>query len=371
MAITSSSIFITICISSLLIIALNYFISKTNKFKIFRTDFFAFLIAIIILRLIFPIELFFTKTIPASTIMNPIFSLLNYELITGVTVQQIILLIWLCGIIVFGKKFVQQIIVSYRIANRIQKKSSCYKASELLSNYEGKDYLIMISDLVSSPMVFGLNKIIFLPNIKFSQIDLNNIVLHEIQHIKNHDVFIKLFLNIIVIIYWWFPPIYLLQRNMSLFLEIRVDDQVTKTMSSDSRFNYAESLISVQKAIRNTNSNYKELVFSSFVNDSAEILSYRVNYLLDGNFIKKTNSIFLELLCILPFLSNMIILEPAFYNTEIIEGTLTNDELKKGYITTHSDGTYSLTINGETVEMGKRIPNDLIDLPVIDENERK
>lgn len=156
MAITSSSIFITICISSLLIIALNYFISKTNKFKIFRTDFFAFLIAIIILRLIFPIELFFTKTIPASTIMNPIFSLLNYELITGVTVQQIILLIWLCGII-----------VSYRIANRIQKKSSCYKASELLSNYEGKDYLIMISDLVSSPMVFGLNKIIFLPNIKF------------------------------------------------------------------------------------------------------------------------------------------------------------------------------------------------------------
>ena len=367
MSITFSSIFITICVSSLLIIALNYFISKTNKFKIFRTDFFTFLIMIIILRLIIPIELFFTKTIPASAIMNPIFLFLNYELIAGVTVQQIILLIWLCGVIVFGNKFVQQIILSYRVVGRIQEKSSRYKASELLSNYEGKDYLIMISDLVSSPMVFGLKKIIFLPNVKLSQIDLKNIILHEIQHIKNHDVFIKLSLNIIVILYWWFPSIYLLQKNMSLFLEIRVDDQVTKTMSSDSRLNYAESLISVQKAIRKTNSNNKELVFSSFINDSAEILSYRVNYLLDGNFIKKTNSIFLALLCILPFLSNMIILELAFYDDEMIEGTLSSDDLERGYIIRHSDGTYSVTIDGETGKLGNGIPSELSDLPIIDE----
>lgn len=127
MSITFSSIFITICVSSLLIIALNYFISKTNKFKIFRTDFFTFLVVIIILRLMFPIELFFTKTIPASAIMNPIFSLLNYELITGVTVQQIILLIWLCGAIIFGFRFAQQIIISYRITNRIQKNHHAIK----------------------------------------------------------------------------------------------------------------------------------------------------------------------------------------------------------------------------------------------------
>ena len=275
MDITISSVFITICISFLLILFLNYLMVNTNKLKIFRTDFFTFLILIIVLRLIFPTELFFTITIPASKLMNPIVELFNSKVISNITVLHIVLCIWLLSSIIYGLRFIYQISNSYRIVKRLQQKSVCCKVSELLKDYEGKDYPVMISSIVNSPMVFGLKKIIFLPNVEFTDKELHNIVYHELQHIKNQDIYIKVFINILTMIYWWFPPIYLLRKNIDLFLEIRVDDQVTRKMSTESRLCYTESLINVQRKVKKERN--KGYVFSTFINDSSNILSYRIH----------------------------------------------------------------------------------------------
>ncbi|MEJ8736620.1 M56 family metallopeptidase [Erysipelotrichaceae bacterium HCN-30851] len=366
MHITISSIFITACISSLMIIVLNYLIQNTNKIKVFRTDFFSILILVIVLRLLIPTELFFTKTIPVSIIMNPIVEFFNYTLLSDITVLQISLIIWLLGFLFCFIRFIHNLLISNEFSKMIQKKSIHYHVSDFLNDYDRKDYSIMVSSLVKSPMVYGLNKIIFLPDIDFSETDLNNIIHHEIQHIKNRDILIKLFINLMVCIYWWLPPIYLLRKNINLFLEIRVDDQATRKLSSESKLNYINALINVQRKINDSNKKY--FAYSSFIDDSASILSYRIYYLLDGDFIKKTKTIFLFALCVLPFLSNLIILEPIYHEKEQDPSLYTVDEiLTEGYIVQKADGTYRLILNGEEADLGSKIPEEFSDIKIVKE----
>lgn len=370
MNISISSILITLFISTLLIISLNYFMENTNKLKIFRTDFLFILISITILRLILPVELFFTITIMFTPVMNPIYEFLNFELLTGITNLHILLSIWLCGSIIYTVHFAHQIFLSYRITNRLQKSSIPYKTKELSEPYKSK-YKIFITDLVDSPMVFGLRKLIFLPNISFPDDDLLNIIHHEIQHIKNHDVYIKLFLNILIILYWWFPPTYILKKNVCLFLEVRVDDQVTRNMTTESRLKYTRSLINVQKKIK-THHQFKAFAYSSFIDDSSYILSYRIQYLIDGEFLRKTRSQYLLLLLFIPLLTNLVILEPGYPNSNLTNGTYSIEEInEEAYITHKRDGRYIFTLNGESVEYGYTIPDELKNVQIVEESEIK
>lgn len=367
MHISISSIFITLVISTLLIIGLNYFIVNTNKLKIFRTDFFSVLILIIVLRLILPVELFFTKSILLTFVMNPLIEFLNYKLIADITNSQVLLFIWISGSILYALYILHQTFISYRITNRLKNSSMPYDTSKLLES-NNCNYKIFITALVDSPMVFGLEKIVFLPNIAFSDDDLCNIIHHEIQHIKNQDIYIKLLLNILIVVYWWFPPIYILKKNLNLFLEVRVDDQVTRNMPTEARIKYTNSLVNVQKKIK-TYHQYKAFAYSTFIDDSADILSYRIHYLLDGEFIKKTRTQFLLLLLVIPLLTNLVILEPGYPDSDLTKGTYSLEEInKKSYITQKRDGSYTLTLEGEDIDLGYAIPDDFKNVIVIEES---
>ncbi len=370
MNISVSSFFITLCISSLLIYFFSFMIANTNRFKIFRTDFLYILILIIVLRIVLPFEFPFTITIVVQKLMNPLFTLLNKEVILGFKFSWFLLIIWMTGIIYFFIKMICIHKSSSRIADRIKSKAKFYSSSEFIDTDNDKKYTVLISNLVSSPMVFGFDNIIFLPDIALSNKEIKNVLYHEVQHIRNNDVIIKFFINIIVIVYWWFPPIYSLRKNVNLFLEVRVDDQVTSKMSSEERFDYTATLISIQKKIKKGSNNFSSSLF--FINDSDNIISFRVNYLLDGDFLKRTNPIFLLILCIIPFISNGIILEPAYYDSELINNTMSLESInEKGYILQHNDETFSLVYNGKEAFLGNTIPKEFTDFFIIKESEVK
>ena len=113
--------------------------------------------------------------------------------------------------------------------------------------YSHCDIPVYRSDLVPSPMVIGFKKAIFLPETEFDHKELVNILEHELTHLRNKDIYIKNLINLLTIIYWWFPPIYVLQRQIDLFLEIRVDNKVTGNYSEKESLQYAQTLVSVQK----------------------------------------------------------------------------------------------------------------------------
>ena len=94
MRFSASSLFITLCISFLLILLLDILLSYKKSYKLFRTDFITVLIVVVVVRMFVPLEFKFTKTIIVPTIMNPIIVLLQYKIYANVQVYQFLLLVW-------------------------------------------------------------------------------------------------------------------------------------------------------------------------------------------------------------------------------------------------------------------------------------
>lgn len=371
MRFSASSLLITIFISTLLILILDHLLSHKKNYKLFRTDFLYILILVIVLRLFFPFELAFTQTIKFPLIMNPIIAFLQHEIYNNIQVYQLVIIIWILGILFNFIKWIQLIKKTRNIYKRIEKKSTLYHLNDYIDNFSGENYPILKSDLISSCMVMGFTKAILIPNISFSKKDISNILLHESQHIKNHDIYTKQIINLLVIIYWWFIPIYKLRNKIDLFLEIRVDNQVTKFFSKTETLNYMNTIIDVQNKIRE-NENKSEInleTTSLLIQDNAQILKYRINYLLDGMYKKKTNKLFMFIVFCLPLLTNSIIFESHF-DTPKEEGIYEQSDIDEGHIIKHKDGTYELILKGESLGTIKN-PNDeaFKNIPIIDEEE--
>lgn len=347
MQITLSSMFITLAVCSILILLFYLVITNKLNSKFFRIDFLTILIVLILLRLFIPIELRFTVTIPMPIIMNPISDFINFEVLHGVKILHILFFIWAFGIFMNLMMYIKRLVGLRRIERLIIESYKSINVAEIIDGYEGYNYPIYILSDITAPMVLGFHKIILLPNTPFSEKELNNIILHEIYHIKTHDIYLKQFIKIITVIYWWFPPIYLLQREIDLFLELRADSKVTKSLSHYESLDYAETLIAVQRKVSLENPSVK-LFSTCLLSENKKVLSYRINYLMEGNFQKRTNKLVLIALLIVPILSNSIILEAAYYDAPIVEGTFGQNKFE--YIIHHKDGSYSLVIDGESVE---------------------
>ena len=83
-------------------------------------------------------------------------------------------------------------------------------------------------------------------------------------------------------------------------------------------------------------------------NRGTKTLTKRVHYLIAGQRKKKTSKILLSLAFIIPLLSNSIIFEAWYTETEDTEGTYSEEEFKsKSYIIDHGDGTYDLYLDGQ------------------------
>lgn len=200
MRFSASSLFITLCISFLLILLLDILLSYKKSYKLFRTDFITVLIVVVVLRMFVPLEFKFTKTIVMPLIMNPIIELLQYKIYANVQVYQFLLLVWALGIIWNMIKWIRAIQITKDMYKRIENHSEHYHISDFIDNYQEENYVVLKTNYVSSPMVMGFNKTILIPDVYLSQENLKNVLLHETWHIKNHDVCTKQIINLLVII---------------------------------------------------------------------------------------------------------------------------------------------------------------------------
>ena len=249
MNISISSLFITLCVSLLFILFFSMILTHKKSYRLFRADLLFILAIVICLRMIFPVEFPFTKTIPLPVIMNPIMDFLNFELFSEIKVMYVLFFIWMTGIGFGLINHIKNLIVTNKFKDRIIRKSRCFKMSELLQQNVSPDYNVYICDAVSAPMVIGFKKCIFIPEQEYSQIEMANILKHEAQHLKQNDFIFKQIVKLLTIIYWWFPPVYLLKKNIDLYVEIRVDEKTTDSLNENETMEYVQTLISVQKKI--------------------------------------------------------------------------------------------------------------------------
>lgn len=369
MNLSVSSIFITLIISSVMITL--FYLILFNKKLIFllRTDLPIVLSFMIVLRLLFPVEWKFTITFAFPWIMNPLQSFLNYTIFDHFSILSLLLMIWLMGIIVQTFRFFVQFKKIESVFNVLDRTSIKKKVSDYLEIDARFDYPVWIADSIPFPMILGFKKIILIPKINLEKEQTKHIILHEIEHLKHKDNFIKLFLNILLIIYWWFPPVYWLCNKIQLVLEMRVDKKVTQDLSELGVTKYAETLVKVQKALLSkTETTFSQLGISStfYINDGTSTLYYRIEYLFNQNYKKSTNALLILIILSLPLISNSIVLEP-FHKAPFNENNyFHNSELESSYIIHHKNGTYTLYFNDETFELTEIDPI-FKDLPIIEE----
>ena len=104
------------------------------------------------------------------------------------------------------------------------------------------------------------------------------------------------------------------------------------------------------------------------LSESDDILSYRIHYLLENKFRKRTSKVLLYTIFMLPLVSNLIIFEGIHPNSQETIGTYSQEYLdEKAILVHHKDGTYTLIIDGIEVEIENPNSESLIDVKHVEE----
>ncbi len=354
-----SSLFITLAISCFLIYLLNVVLTKKKLYSFFCIDFLCLLVLIVVLRLCLPVELFFTKSIRSMYFMTGLRNFFFLE-VDGYPLYTIFFCIWGAGCAVSLIRYIKKLWVIENLYKKIVKNAECFALNDLFEKPVNDEVDVFVSSKISSPMVLGFHKNILLPDVEFSKEELDNILQHELQHIRNHDILIKQIINVLSIIYWGFPPMKRLSKNMQLFLEIRVDSKVVEFSDKEKLFSYAYTLVHVQKRLAGRSAHELENNGTFLINDQISVLEYRINYLLKGNVRKKTKALVRAFLIALPILSYSVILEPYYVHSQDVDGCWTEKQVaEEAVLIHHKDDTYSVLINGENATIQN--PDRLID----------
>src|SRR5699024_5251206 len=327
MKISISSVIISLFLAIILIGILQIIIKSKSSSKVIRTDFLFIICVLIFFRLIFPFEFSNTKVISSKIILPYLYEFGRYKpfihVNASINIFTIFFSIWILGALVKLTFFILEIIKNKHSINRIIHSDKCKLVTFV--DDDGLNHSFYRFKFYQSPFVTALIKPkIFLPEYITDYQTQKDIIHHEIQHIKHHDLFKKLFIEILVCIYWWFPPVYLFQKQVNLILEMVIDQKVTESLNRSDYFQYIDELIVISKFSQkeddtklNTNNN----LMSGFLLNEQSFLKNRIQFLLNEFQYKHTSKILLSLTLILPLLLTSTIVEPDYATPEKIKST--------------------------------------------------
>lgn len=90
--------------------------------------------------------------------------------------------------------------------------------------------------LVASPMLLGFFRpCIVLPDRKLEEKDLSYILVHELIHCKQRDMFYKWLVQMVVCIHWFNPFVYLLEKEINKSCELSCDETVLSVFGDSAK----------------------------------------------------------------------------------------------------------------------------------------
>lgn len=131
--------------------------------------------------------------------------------------------------------------------------------------------------LVISPMLLGFFRpCIVLPDRKLEEKDLSYILVHELIHCKQRDMFYKWLVQVVVCVHWFNPFVYLLEKEVNKSCELSCDEMVLSVFGDSAKREYGDMLLSFVRA----NSPYKNSVVSITLTESAGQLKERLGAIM-------------------------------------------------------------------------------------------
>lgn len=306
----------------------------------------------IMFRYLMPFEFPFTISVPITKIWPHIYLSLRHPIFTfsgmSVHLYQILFVIWIVG----SASLLLRLFFKYLCLNKkilqLHEQTDPFVISVLDSinrKYQHSRHIrLVISDNINTaPYITGIFKpTIVLPNIKWNRQELSFILGHELTHFYNYHLQIKIMCEIIAVLYFWNPFVYMLKWQVFRLLELETDSVFTAPLDEEKRLAYAECMLNIAR------SQYAPLRFgTSFAPCSESALSQRIQILLGSGRKKKIFPVhlftaFITLVCILNF---MFVFESANLPQEI-EATTMRMNKENTFLVPTEDG-YDIYYEGE------------------------
>lgn len=111
---------------------------------------------------------------------------------------------------------------------------------------KGRKPILYISDAVRTPMMFGMfSPKIVLPERKYSDEELRNILMHEVMHFRRKDTLYKWFSVLVLSTQWFNPLAYIIRREINRSCELSCDEMLLRSMNRDEKESYGNTLINM------------------------------------------------------------------------------------------------------------------------------
>lgn len=99
---------------------------------------------------------------------------------------------------------------------------------------------------ITTPMLIGMIRpIIILPDTHFTEVQLKNILIHEITHLKRFDIVVKWFSMLVTSLHWFNPVVYFVEKETNRLCELSCDEVVIRKFTSSEKQEYGETLIAL------------------------------------------------------------------------------------------------------------------------------
>lgn len=182
-------------------------------------------------------------------------------LLSEITLRDVVILIWLSGIAIFGLyHLIGHMVFRKNMLRRAHKpqRERIYSMTKEISEELGlqKEIRIEICKNVVSPMMLGVMRpVLVLPKEDYSEEELRFVLSHELYHCKRKDLWYKLALLAANGIHWFNPIVWLMCREANGDLERTCDDAVLRSASYEDRKAYTQTILAgiAEQVVRENN----------------------------------------------------------------------------------------------------------------------
>ena len=287
------------------------------------------IIAVIMLRMMVPINFPFTKTIYSSKLLIGLGNIV-YANVYGdreILVSDLFLWLWIgVAVILLIRYFYKRVKVRRILEQYVIKDTDTKEYYEsFLNDTKIRSIKIAVIPGEKQAAIFGvIRPIMILPDAVLEEKTVAHMIRHEMKHYANYDLWLKFFVDLLVVIHWWNPVVYVMRKELSLAFELSNDYMVTRDMPELEKLEYAQTL--VQAAKLTSNQQVYDLNLTG-----GECLETRIKMLLKekttekvrGRLLTATNLLFVFLIMIisLVFVPEVSYKESMPYDSEEFDGS--------------------------------------------------
>ena len=269
-------------------------------------------------RMFFPIEWGYTYSFYFERVFTGIQEFFTCEIFKGeqsIAVWQICLAVWILGAVFLGFckiKDYKRSLRLFRVLPEIPRNSlAAIWEEDFLKQYpEIQELKFVKFNHTVSPFLAGLRQpVIVMPDRKFTDQELRCIVGHEVLHYRSHDIFWKIFTEVLCTIFWWNPVFRFMKKRLFHMIEIKNDRKLTEKMTSKEKSDYLDCLLEIVKD--SCGNSFTGTV--GFSKTDKKIFRQRVELIVSPGKISRGCQIVTGIVvAVLLFLSTAVVFEPTY-----------------------------------------------------------